>query len=57
MEIITVNQYFIRIADIKEKLLKLGDEINWNPVHMKKRYSEWVENLKWDWCISRQRYF
>lgn len=24
---------------------------------MKKRYQTWVENLKWDWCISRQRYF
>jgi valyl-tRNA synthetase len=24
---------------------------------MKNRYTLWVENLKWDWCISRQRYF
>lgn len=24
---------------------------------MKNRYKIWVENLKWDWCISRQRYF
>lgn len=24
---------------------------------MKNRYQLWVENLKWDWCISRQRYF
>ncbi|WP_243122174.1 class I tRNA ligase family protein [Clostridium thermarum] len=24
---------------------------------MKTRYITWVENLKWDWCISRQRYF
>ncbi len=24
---------------------------------MKDRYITWVENLKWDWCISRQRYF
>jgi valyl-tRNA synthetase len=21
------------------------------------RYRQWVENLSWDWCISRQRYF
>jgi valyl-tRNA synthetase len=21
------------------------------------RYREWVQNLAWDWCISRQRYF
>src|SRR5690348_15868416 len=24
---------------------------------MAARYRAWVENLKWDWCISRQRYF
>jgi len=24
---------------------------------MKSRYVSWIENLKWDWCISRQRYF
>ncbi len=24
---------------------------------MKNRYISWVQNLKWDWCISRQRYF
>ncbi len=24
---------------------------------MKKRYVHWVENLQWDWCISRQRSF
>jgi len=24
---------------------------------MKARYNKWVENLHWDWCISRQRYF
>lgn len=57
MEIITQEQWFIRIIDIKETLVRLGDEIGWHPAHMKKRYSEWVENLKWDWCISRQRYF
>ena len=25
--------------------------------YMENRYREWVENLNWDWCISRQRYF
>jgi valyl-tRNA synthetase len=24
---------------------------------MKNRYTSWVENLNWDWCISRQRYY
>jgi valyl-tRNA synthetase len=24
---------------------------------MRKRYEEWVSGLKWDWCISRERFF
>lgn len=57
IEIITTSQWFVKILDKKEELLKLGDQINWYPDFMKKRYVDRVENLKWDWCISRQRYF
>ena len=24
---------------------------------MKSRYTNWVENLSWDWCLSRQRFY
>jgi valyl-tRNA synthetase len=37
--------------------LEAGERINWQPPHMKARYRQWVENLNWDWCITRQRYF
>lgn len=57
IDILTVKQWFIKTIDIKDKLIELWNEINWNPSYMKKRYVEWVGNLKWDWCISRQRYF
>lgn len=56
-EIIPSRQWYIDIMSEKERFLKAGDEINWYPEHMKNRYRIWVENLKWDWCISRQRYF
>lgn len=57
MEIIPVPQWFISIMDKKQQLLDMWNQINWYPDHMKKRYDNWVQNLKWDWCISRQRYF
>ena len=41
----------------KQRFLDAAEEINWHPAYMKSRYRSWVENLKWDWCISRQRYF
>lgn len=51
------SQWFINVMDHKEELVKAGDNINWHPKHMKVRYVNWVENLNWDWCISRQRHF
>jgi len=56
-EIIPSRQWYIHILSQKERFLEAADEINWYPANMKNRYIAWVENLKWDWCISRQRYF
>lgn len=56
-EIIPSRQWYIDILSQKERFLAAADEINWHPAHMKNRYLAWVSNLKWDWCISRQRYF
>ena len=35
----------------------MADQINWYPSFMKSRYNDWVENLAWDWGISRQRFY
>ena len=56
-EYLVTQQWFIRVLDFKEDLQAAGEQINWYPAHMKARYRAWVENLGWDWCISRQRYF
>lgn len=50
-------QWFIRILDFKDKFLARGDQLQWRPDFSKARYTEWVSNLKWDWNISRQRYY
>ncbi|WP_432667424.1 valine--tRNA ligase [Wukongibacter baidiensis] len=57
IEIIPSRQWYIDILSSKEDFLKAADEINWYPEYMKNRYITWVENLKWNWCISRQRFF
>lgn len=57
IEIIPSNQWYIDVLSEKERFLQAAEEIKWHPEHMKNRYKLWVENLKWDWCISRQRYF
>ncbi len=57
LEILVTPQWFVRVLDKKEELLARGRNIRWFPEYMRVRYDHWVENLKWDWCISRQRYF
>ena len=52
-----INQWFINIIDNKEKFIEIGNSIKWHPEYMHSRYNEWVNNVAWDWCISRQRYF
>ena len=57
IEIINTFQWFIKVLDIKEDILKFADQINWYPKTMKSRFIAWVENLKWDWAISRDRFY
>ena len=57
VEYSVMKQWFIDIINHKEDFIRIGNEINWYPSHMHSRYNEWVENVLWDWCISRQRYF
>jgi valyl-tRNA synthetase len=57
VEFLVTRQWFIRLLENKKKFIELGQKLRWHPEHMQARYHAWVENLSWDWCISRQRYF
>jgi valyl-tRNA synthetase len=57
IEILALPQLFLKIIDHKKKFLELGEKINWYPSYMKARYRDWVQNLSWDWCLSRQRFY
>lgn len=56
-EFIITPQWFIKIADNKDIWRKRGEELKWFPKFMKAKYDAWVDGLKWDWCISRQRFY
>ncbi len=57
LEILVTAQWFIKTLDYKEQILAKGREIVWHPDYMRQRFESWVEALKWDWSISRQRHF
>lgn len=57
IEYLIISQWFLKILPFKEKFVELADLIQWYPSFMKSRYINWVENLSWDWCLSRQRFY
>ncbi len=57
IEYALLSQWFVALLPYKKELIAQADTIAWHPAFMKSRYINWVENLGWDWCISRQRLF
>ena len=57
IEILPTRQWFIKYLDLKDKFLAQSKKLNWYPKFMRTRLDNWIRGLKWDWCISRQRYF
>jgi valyl-tRNA synthetase len=55
IEILSERQWFVKI--VPGEIMAAAKEISWNPQHMFLRMENWVEQMEWDWCISRQRIF
>jgi len=54
---IATKQWFLKVTDVKQKMLNELDKIEWVPSWAgENRFRNWVENAR-DWTISRQRYW
>ncbi len=52
----TTKQWFFKVEDIKEKLIKENDKIGWVPKTAYNAFNSWLENLR-DNSISKQRFW
>ncbi len=51
------DSWYIKMSDLRHKLVKENEGINWEPEHIKEgRFGEWLREVK-DWAISRERYW
>ena len=51
------NSWFIKVTDIKPRLLKNNNKIHWQPEHIRDgRFGKWLEGAR-DWAISRNRFW
>ncbi len=55
IEILSERQWFVKIKP--DEIQKAAHQIDWYPEHMLRRMENWVDQMEWDWCISRQRIF
>jgi isoleucyl-tRNA synthetase len=52
-----VSSHFIKVEDMREKLVNLNKEINWFPKNVgDNRFASWIGNTR-DWCVSRNRFW
>lgn len=52
-----LDSWFIRVTDVKERMIALNNTINWKPESTGSgRFGKWLENAN-DWNLSRSRYW
>ncbi|MDF2492198.1 MAG: isoleucine-tRNA ligase [Microbacterium sp.] len=52
-----VSSWFVRVTDVKDRLIELNEQITWAPENVKHgQFGKWVEGAR-DWSISRNRYW
>lgn len=52
-----VPSWYVKVTDIKDRMVELNKEINWIPGHVKDGlFGKWLENAR-DWSISRNRFW
>ena len=55
IEIMSERQWFVKI--VPDEIMHAAREVRWTPGHMFLRMENWIGQMEWDWCISRQRIF
>lgn len=57
VEFVMAPQWFINVLDHKDRFRKRMEELDWFPEWMKVRLEHWIDGLKYNWNISRQRFY
>jgi valyl-tRNA synthetase len=57
IEIIPMEEYYLKQLDSVEKMRELGSEITFYPEMHKQILMNWLDSISIDWPISRRRYY
>ena len=48
-------QWFVAVREHADRFRARAAELEWIPAFMRRRLEDWIDGLRWDWNISRQR--
>jgi valyl-tRNA synthetase len=48
-------QWFIAVREHADRFRTRAAELEWIPPFMRRRLEDWIDGLRWDWNITRQR--
>ncbi len=52
-----IRSWYIKVEDIRDRLVELNEQIHWTPGHVKHhRFGNWLKGAR-DWSFSRTRYW
>lgn len=52
-----MSSWFVKVTEFRDEMVRLNQEINWVPEHIKDgRFGKWLEGAR-DWSISRNRFW
>ena len=52
-----ISSWFVKVTDIRDRLIETNQEINWVPSHVRDgRFGMWLDGAR-DWSISRNRFW
>jgi len=51
-----VKEWAIAVDELRPRLIKNAQKVQWNPPYQGKRMQDWLENMS-DWNISRKRFY
>jgi isoleucyl-tRNA synthetase len=52
-----VSSWYVKVTDIKDRMIEANKQINWIPEHIKEgQFGKWLEGAR-DWSITRNRFW
>ena len=57
IEIIPMEEYYLKQKESIDKMKKLGEEVTFHPKMHKQILMNWLDSINIDWPISRRRYY